>query len=65
MMVDEAFSMGAQHLSLNVIHKDELLHALDQPEEHPKLYVCESGYNLRWDTLSKAQQNELLSRINH
>eukprot|EP00959_Pyramimonas_sp_CCMP1952_P321621 6730253-Pyramimonas_sp.AAC.1 len=64
-MVDEAFSMGGQHLSLNVISKEELQSALERPEDHPKLFVCESGYTLRWDALSKAQQNELLARINH
>jgi pyruvate-formate lyase len=47
MMLDEVFSKGGQHLSLNIVDKEALLHALDHPfDSGHALVVCQSGYQV-------------------
>mmetsp|Transcript_43502 Transcript_43502/g.72499 ORF Transcript_43502/g.72499 Transcript_43502/m.72499 type:complete len:105 (-) Transcript_43502:435-749(-) len=63
MMLDEVFSKGGQHLSLNIVDKEALLHALDHPFD--SVVVCHSGYQVEFNALSAEQKQELLARINH
>jgi formate C-acetyltransferase len=56
------FKMGGHHVQLNVVTKETLLEAQEHPEEHRGLIVRVAGYSDYFCDLSRALQDEIISR---
>ena len=64
-ILDGYFAKNAHHININVLNRDVLMKAYEDPEAYPNLTIRVSGYAVNFHKLSREQQREVISRTFH
>jgi formate C-acetyltransferase len=64
-LLDGYFVQGGHHININVLEREILKKAMDDPASFPQLTIRVSGYAVNFIRLTREQQLEVISRTFH
>lgn len=64
-VIDGYCRSGGHHVNVNILDRDRLLAAMEDPQRHPRLTVRVSGYAVDFYRLTREQQLDVVNRTFH